>query len=219
RDPDDRKRQQELQAQVRRLDQQIAAHLAGKDPLGAGRAGFQELTRQRSAAVAGLFELDAKGSLGLVYDVGRSQRQLPADAAPGAWIDRQGDPGAADPDGEHWALLVKKGGPPVAVKLPGSGEQGAWTRDDDELPRRARRAWAGAARAGATAEPPARAPDPGALARRLYAQRLAPLERHLDGVKRLVVLPAGRMAGVPVEALTDRYTVRYAPSAPASTRP
>jgi CHAT domain-containing protein len=37
------------------------------------------------------------------------------------------------------------------------------------------------------------------------------LTPHLTGIKHLVVLPAGGMAGVPVEVLTDR-TVTYAPS-------
>src|SRR5262249_38118960 len=38
------------------------------------------------------------------------------------------------------------------------------------------------------------------------------VEPHLQGVSRLIVLPAGRMAGVPVEALTDQLVVSYAPS-------
>jgi CHAT domain-containing protein len=50
------------------------------------------------------------------------------------------------------------------------------------------------------------------LRQRLYRQRLAPLETHLKGVQQLLVVPAGLMAGVPVEALTDRYTVGYVPS-------
>src|SRR5262249_41622376 len=50
------------------------------------------------------------------------------------------------------------------------------------------------------------------LRERLYRQRLAPLEAHLKDVRRLLVVPAGWMAGVPVESLTDRYTVSYVPS-------
>src|SRR5262249_25585965 len=56
------------------------------------------------------------------------------------------------------------------------------------------------------------------LARRLYAQRLAPLEGHLRAteglppVRHLVVLPAAWTAAVPVGVLTDRHTVSHAPS-------
>src|SRR5262249_47192773 len=44
---------------------------------------------------------------------------------------------------------------------------------------------------------------------RLAAQRLAPLAPHLEGVRRLFVVPVGVMAGLPLEALTDRYTTSY----------
>jgi CHAT domain-containing protein len=60
--------------------------------------------------------------------------------------------------------------------------------------------------------------DKQTLARKLYGQRLAPLEPHLrtsaklPAVQRLIVVPAGWMNAIPVEALTDRYTVSYAPS-------
>ncbi|MCK4342733.1 MAG: CHAT domain-containing protein [Phycisphaerae bacterium] len=47
---------------------------------------------------------------------------------------------------------------------------------------------------------------------RLAAQRLEPLRPHLQGIRHLVVLPAGKMAKVPVEALNDDYEVSYAPS-------
>lgn len=61
-------------------------------------------------------------------------------------------------------------------------------------------------------------PDATDLARRLASQRVDPLAGHLaatadlPAVRRLIVVPVGRMAGVPVEALTDRYLVSYAPS-------
>src|SRR5262249_27321976 len=51
-----------------------------------------------------------------------------------------------------------------------------------------------------------------ALAEKLHAQRLAPLGKHLDGIKRLFVAPVRWMAGVPIEALTAEYTVSYTPS-------
>src|SRR5262249_10492019 len=132
----------------------------------------------------------------------RIQAQLPADAAWLAWVDVPGQRHAADPNGEHWACLVKHRGPPVWVRLPGSGAEHAWTAADDALPRQV---------AAALSRPPGELAPPTLLAR-LTAQRLEPLGPHLEGVRRLVVVPAGRMAGVPVEALTERYTVSYAPS-------
>jgi CHAT domain-containing protein len=54
---------------------------------------------------------------------------------------------------------------------------------------------------------------------RLYAQRLAPLAKHLEGVRHLFVLPSPALAGVPLEVLLEArpagrpsYTVSYAPS-------
>jgi CHAT domain-containing protein len=57
--------------------------------------------------------------------------------------------------------------------------------------------------------------------RSLYRERIAPLARFLEGVGHLIVLPAGAMLGIPVDALRaedgalvgSRYTVSYAPSA------
>jgi CHAT domain-containing protein len=57
------------------------------------------------------------------------------------------------------------------------------------------------------------------LLRQLYDQRLQPLDQFLQGsdqlpaVTRLVILPGGPMTGIPIEALTDRYTISYGPSA------
>jgi CHAT domain-containing protein len=100
---------------------------------------------------------------------------------------------------------VRRTGEPVWVRLPGSGPDGAWTEDDFGLVERLR----------ATLVSPSDAAD---LAGRLYDRRLAPLEsvlRAADGlppVRRLIVMPSFWTAGVPVEAVTDRFTVSYAPS-------
>lgn len=60
-----------------------------------------------------------------------------------------------------------------------------------------------------------------AAAERLYQARIAPIAPTITTADELVVLPSGRMLGLPVEALrddrsrwlADRWTVRYAPSA------
>src|SRR5262249_30910636 len=57
------------------------------------------------------------------------------------------------------------------------------------------------------------------LIKQLRQQRLAALEKHfkvegkLPAVRRLIVIPAGLMAAVPVEVLASEYVVSYAPSA------
>src|SRR5581483_9501899 len=76
----------------------------------------------------------------------------------------------------------------------------AWSDEDDGLPGRLR----------AAVQSPRG--DWRAPAERLRRQRLAPLEKHLAGVRRLVVLPSPALRGVPVEAFADGFTVSYAPS-------
>ncbi|HZW29177.1 MAG TPA: CHAT domain-containing protein, partial [Isosphaeraceae bacterium] len=102
---------------------------------------------------------------------------------------------------------------PLWVKIPGSGPDGAWTKEDEERPGKVRDALAGHQAAW-------RAP-----AEALARQRLAPLWPHLKSVKHFIVLPSQSLAGVPLEALvaalpdgTPRPTVSYVPSGSMFTR-
>jgi CHAT domain-containing protein len=146
---------------------------------------------------------------GTVLDLASIQKALLPDAALVAWLDLFGKPGMADPGGDHWAVVVRQKGSPVWVQLPAVDK--AWGTVDTQAPDLVRKRLV--SRSGATAEEAREA------FQRLYQQRLAPVEKELaarDGlpaVRHLVVLPSGDMARVPVEALTDRYTVSYAPSA------
>jgi tetratricopeptide (TPR) repeat protein len=134
------------------------------------------------------------------------QGRLPADAALVFWIDGPPAGKVAQAGDWHWVCAVRRTGPPAWVRLPGSGPGGAWTDADDQLPGRLREALA------------RRAPGWSELARRLRQQRLGPLEKHLGAtadlptVRQLIAVPAGVMAGVPLEALTDHYRLSYAPS-------
>ena len=144
------------------------------------------------------------------YALDRIQAQLRPDAAMLTWVDLPGAPQAADPNGEHWACVVRQQGLPLWTKLPGSGPGGSWQPADDELPSQAHRAFSSLASdsEGRWSE----------LARKLYAQRLAPVEKRLGAeaglpaVRHLIVLSSSHMAAIPVEVLTDRYTISYAPS-------
>jgi hypothetical protein len=120
-----------------------------------------------------------------VLPLDRIQEWLASDAALVFWVDLPAS-------GDHWGCVVRHSGPPVWVALAGSGAKDAWTKDDDQLPRRLRDDLSRGE------------PDPERHARLLAAQRLEPLAPHLGAVGdlpavgRLVVVPAGRMAGIPV---------------------
>src|SRR5262249_5082883 len=177
---------------------------------------LDDLKGQRLTAQDKLVQLETTltdkygAAAGKVYDLARIQRHLAADAALLAWVDIQGRPHAADPNGEHWACVVRRRGAPRWVKLPGSGPQGAWTKADDDLPGKVRQALA--------KQPDDLTVTGTKLVARLAAQRLQPLAQPLKGgaglppVRHLVILPSRGMAGIPVEALTDQYTISYAPS-------
>jgi CHAT domain-containing protein len=219
----ERSREQELIGELQRIDKQIAALARPKDPTDAHRRQLETLQQQRDAAITALTQFEADlarnhgPAAGQVYTLARIQAQLPADAALLSWIDFRGQPKAADPSGEHWACLVRRHGEPVWVQLPGSGPKGAWTQSDDYLP--------GQVRTLLVKRPRDLTVEWQERTGRLYAQRLAPLARHLGAtkelpaVRHLIILPSRWLAGVPVEALvaarTDQqpaYAISYAPS-------
>jgi tetratricopeptide (TPR) repeat protein len=211
-EPEERDREESLLGQLGKLDEQIGESSSANDSTGEDAAWADTLRWRRSALLAELsrFEADMAAKYGVAagetYELPRIQQALPVDAALLAWVDVKGDSHAVDPNGEHWACVIRQQGGPVWVKLPGSGDAGSWTEADDEQPDRVREALG----SGTVA---AEAPESQEMLQQLCAQRLAPVEPHLAGVGRLIVLPAGWMAGIPVEALTDDYAVSYTPSA------
>jgi hypothetical protein len=134
------------------------------------------------------------------------QKALAADTALLGWVDLKGNPTEADPNGEHWAVLLRAQGAPIWVRLPGSGTDHSWIDADDRLAHELMQA---------LRQPKSAWQEP---ARRLRQQRLEPLANHLaagnglPAVRRLIVLPSEAMDGVPVELLAEGYTVSYAPS-------
>jgi CHAT domain-containing protein len=93
---------------------------------------------------------------------------------------------------------LRSSGEPIVVRLSGSGDKGAWTDADTKLPAQLREA---------LQDPNSAWQSP---AKKLRAQRLDPLAKHLTGVRRLIVLPSSALRGVPVEVIADGYTVSYA---------
>ncbi len=215
---EERKRQQELTAKLQGLDKLFANLPPAKDKSPERQKQLDDLSRQYSQTQAELsqFEADLVRKYGVaageVYDLAKIQAQLPADAALIAWLDIKGEPHAADPNGEHWACIVRKQGTPAWVKLPGSGPKETWTKEDDQLPARV---------AASFSKRPSENNDAQKSTVLLTQQRFAPVAKLLAGddklppVKRLIVLPSPSMANVPVETLLtdkDDYTISYAPS-------
>jgi CHAT domain-containing protein/tetratricopeptide (TPR) repeat protein len=195
--PAEQRQRDDLQARRTALDARILPLASRTQRTGADTAELERLVGQRQQLDESLAALAVRVSQREVAPLAQLQATLPADAAFVAWVDV-----ALGGIQEHWGCVVRPQGPPHWERLPGSGPGRRWTSADTDLSGRLRAALAGSA--------PAAEVD--ALARRLDAQRLAPLRQHLDGVQRLLVAPVNQMAGIPLEALTDRYTVSYTPS-------
>ena len=131
-----------------------------------------------------------------------AQKVLPEGTALVGWIDTET---------EHWACVLRHDGEPAWVHLAGSGKEGAWTKEEEDLSESLR----------AKLNPETPGGTAGPLAESLARQRLDPLKGHLTGVRRLVVVNSPGLAGGPVEVLMaarpdpawDTITVSYAPSA------
>jgi tetratricopeptide (TPR) repeat protein len=199
--PAEQQQRDELGTRRSALDARVLVLATRRTPTEAEAAELRRRIEERQGLDETLADLVAIVSRREVAGLPQLQAALPEDAAFVAWIDGSG-PWDVGPPAEHWGCVVRSRGEPQWQRLPGSGPGGEWTEGDSDLPERFRKALAAAA--------PAAEAD--GLARRLSGQRLAPLDRHLDGVRRLFVAPVNRMAGIPVEALTDRYTVSYTPS-------
>jgi CHAT domain-containing protein len=138
------------------------------------------------------------------------QTALPADTALVTWLDTKRMSAAVDPDGEHWAVVVRSDGAPTWIECRGSGAEGRWTEEDMALPIRIREQ---------LREP--RSDQWRGLVERLRRQRIEPIRlvlaarNGLPAVRQLVVLPTKALAGFPVELLRpddERWNVTYAPS-------
>jgi CHAT domain-containing protein/tetratricopeptide (TPR) repeat protein len=201
--PDERAKQVELEAHVQRIDQLLQAPAAVAGTPGTEERRAQLLT-QRLAAQEALtaFTKNLKQKYGpvagQVFDLLNIQAALPSDAALVGWIDVDGEPHAKDPNGEHWAFLLRYTGAPVCKRLVGTGPDESWSNDDSQLVSKLRDAL------------PTPKGDWRPLAQKLHAQRFDPLQKHLDGIRRLIVLPSRALAGIPVEILADDRAVSYA---------
>jgi tetratricopeptide (TPR) repeat protein len=187
--------------ELAKLDQRIVALLALPKPTAQQQKQRDDLVRQRRALLAAQAKRVAERLDQLVWSLPRVQKHLGADTALLLWLDSAQ---------EHFACLLRQEGQPRFVRLPGSGQDGRWTESDWRLAGRVH---------GAVRQPRTSLAEVGKLVGQLQQQRLAPVEKHLKArgqlpaVRRLVVVPFGVMADVPVELLAEGRTVSYAPSA------
>jgi CHAT domain-containing protein/tetratricopeptide (TPR) repeat protein len=196
-DTDSRRRQRAARLQT--LDHLLLPLLSAAtlDPASRGRR--DELFKERADLDNEAAQEAATLSRQAVLPLEGIQQWLPKDAALVFWMD-------LTKSKDHWGCVLRRSGPPAWAQLPGSGSADAWTDDDTRLARRVHEDLAH------------HEPEAPSHTRRLAAQRLEPLTPHLaatvdlPAVQRLIVVPVGVMAGVPVEALTDQYLVSYAPS-------
>ncbi|HZW34604.1 MAG TPA: CHAT domain-containing protein, partial [Isosphaeraceae bacterium] len=197
-----------LLGQAQALDERIGKLLALKALSQEQDKLLNDLKRQGSEIRRQVLELEQQfesryGPLaGQPATLEAVQKALPEGTALMGWVDQ-------DPD--HWACLLRHSGDPVWVRLPGSGQDGAWTKEQDDLAQRLR----------AELNPETTRGHARPLAEGLARQRIEPLKPHLQGINRLVVVNSPGLAGVPLEVLLaarpdpawDRLTVSYAPSA------
>jgi CHAT domain-containing protein/Tfp pilus assembly protein PilF len=183
---------------------------------------FEDLKHQRERASIALGEFQAKlardhgAASGQVAELSEIQAVLPADAALVAWVDiAPRAPNEADPDGDHWGVVVRSKGAPAWVSIAGTGKESEWTIDDGQLARRVR--------TELRKRPEAAAAELRTRLKQLRSQRIEPLAKALgasiDGLppaRRLIFLPTHAMRGIPIEPILaddDTRIASYAPSA------
>ncbi len=207
--PADHDHEARLLEQAQALDERIGKLLTLKARSGDQDKLFDELNRQASELRRQVLELEQQfenryGALaGQPVSLAAAQAALPEGTALVAWID-QGP--------YHSAWLLKHSGDPIWVRLPGSGQDNAWTKHEEGLAERLR----------SELNPETTHGNARPLAEALARQRLEPLKDHLKGVNRLVVVNSPGLAGVPIDLLMAPsaegsagagVTVAYAPSA------
>jgi CHAT domain-containing protein/tetratricopeptide (TPR) repeat protein len=207
--PEEQKQLDTINAELLQLDRKLAAVVRTPSEDAAGQERFAALVRERIGWEARLAELAAQLQQREIYDLKRIQAALPRDTALIAWLDTRRPLSSA-----HWVLLLKSSGEPLILQAAGRGPNGSWNSADDALAQEVRGAILSGKRAPGSAAP-ASSSSTTDLRRRiaeLAQQRLGPVAPHLDGISHLAVLPSPALAQIPVELLTDKQTVSYAPS-------
>jgi tetratricopeptide (TPR) repeat protein len=190
---EERQRQTSMNAELQSIHARLRPLVAKSAPTVAEADEVALLRAQRHELESKISTLAIAASQRELATPEQIQTSLPANAALVFWIDTH----------DHWGCVVRRSDGPHWVRLAGGGNGGEWTQRDRDLPSQFR---------AAVASTSMSAKEIQALGKQLYAQRLLPLEQHLDGVERLYVVPVNEMSGIPCETLTAEFTVSYVPS-------
>lgn len=156
---------------------------------------------------------------GEIFPLERVQAALPEKAALIGWLDVS-LPGGRE-GGESWCYVIRDTGPVHWSRIVEMDSQSASSTERLSPFQRTylfRRDLQVVPLSGSVAEVMRRG-------RELWAERIAPMMKHLKGVEELIVIPSGAMLGVPVETLmdpngdylADSFNVSYTPSATIHT--
>jgi tetratricopeptide (TPR) repeat protein len=181
-----------VSARLAQLDEQLVPLLGRSNLSVPERARRDALLQEADALRKALSEAAAARAAKRLLPLEKVQAALPADTAVVFWLDVLK---------HHWACVVRHAGPPIWQPLPGTGPDKGWTADDDTL---AQRTYTSLVLPHAARRE--------SLLVALRTQRLEPVLPHLNGIQRLLIVPTGLMARLPLEALTDRFTISYIPS-------
>ena len=112
------------------------------------------------------------------------------------------------PAAKQWAYIIRHSGPIQWVPIRGSGTEHAWSEEDEGR------------LDSAVAEISTRPSNPDSAIKRwrilqkeLRSQWILPIEPHLLGVKRIVVITTGKLSGIPLIAIAPEYDYSYVHSA------
>jgi len=193
-------RESEWQARLAALQPRILYLVSQRARSPEEETELADLIRQRNEVGNQLSELAVELSERQVERSEAIQAALAPHAALVFWVDVSVSGGLE----EHFACVVRRDGGPFWAKLPGSGEQGQWTKADTGL------VW-GLKQALAQDGP---AVDLGSLIDRARRQRFGPILEHLTqhGITQLFIVGVDEMAGVPVDVLVPEFTIGYVPS-------
>jgi tetratricopeptide (TPR) repeat protein len=176
-------RQSHILKELSPLESRIAVMVGLTDPTDEETNELAEMIAARNRLNVELAALAAELSTQEVSDWTAIQQAIPAGHALLSWVDVVGgkDKGQIQ---EYWACIVASSGEPVWVALPGSGENGKWTREDSQLSGKVREALA-------RPVPQSNLPE---LIEQLRRQRFEPVLAHLkdQGITQLYVVGVER---------------------------
>lgn len=137
--PAELRRRDELRSRISSLNNRILALASQNKRTDAEGKELERLIEERKGLEKSVTEMAVEASRREVATLDQLRKVLLADAAVVAWVDVSDKSGGMK---EHWGCVVRPRGDPRWDRLPGSGRDGQWTKEDDELPKRFREALA-----------------------------------------------------------------------------